>query len=559
MYYHYYHHVGTLEVICGSMFSGKSEELIRRIKRANIAKQNTIVFKPTIDQRYHADHVSSHDGNHIKAINISCSEEILDYINDSIDVVGIDEVQFLQGDTISTIQTLIKSGKRVICAGLDMDFRGEPFGVVPHLLAIADDVTKLSAICMVCGHPAHFTQRLVNGEPAHIDDPLILIGAKESYEARCRNCYRLGGDTIHSDSEEYSMNTIIIPNNQNQDLSLAAHVLQQGGLVAMPTETVYGLAANALDSKAVGKIFKAKGRPSDNPLIVHIGDITQINNLVTNITPSAKALMNAFWPGPLTLVFDASDAIPPIVSAGLSTVAIRFPSHPIAQKLINTSGLVLAAPSANTSGKPSPTTAGRVIEDLGGKIEVIIDGGRVEVGLESTVVDVTKDIPIILRPGKITKEMLENVVGEVSIDPALSMQLQDSNFAPKAPGMKYAHYSPNALVCIIEGDSNDVIKAIDTLAMQSHLENKKVGIMATDETISYYTKGDITISLGSKSDLETIAHSLFETLRAFDDAKVDIIYTESFPNEGLGIAIMNRLTKAANNNIVCASSIGGSK
>ncbi len=347
------------------------------------------------------------------------------------------------------------------------------------------------------------------------------------------------------------MNTKFIANTLNQDLSFAAQVLQEGGLVAMPTETVYGLAANALDPLAVSKIFKAKGRPSDNPLIIHIGAMEQLPALIQDISLTAERLMNAFWPGPLTLVFFASPIVPEIVSAGLPTVAIRFPSHPIAQRLINTSGLVLAAPSANTSGKPSPTTAQRVLEDLGGKIEVIIDGGQVDVGLESTVVDVTGEIPIILRPGKITKEMLEAVVGNVDVDPALT-HLDDLNFIPKAPGMKYTHYAPNAHVYIVEGEEKEVIRTIEELTLKSQKDHKKIGIMATDETISSYTNGDMIVSLGSQLNPETIAYSLFEALRAFDDAKVDIVYSESFSKEGIGDAIMNRLIKAASHNVITA-------
>lgn len=347
------------------------------------------------------------------------------------------------------------------------------------------------------------------------------------------------------------MNTKLIANKPKQDLSFAAKVLRRGGLVAMPTETVYGLAANALDPDAVKRIFKAKGRPSDNPLIIHIGAMDQLPALVTEISPIAKKLMSTFWPGPLTLVFFASPVVPEIVSAGLSTVAIRFPSHPVALELINSSGLVLAAPSANTSGKPSPTTAQRVLEDLDGKIDVIIDGGRVDVGLESTVLDVTTSIPTILRPGKITKKMLEEVVGKVEVDPALR-SLGDHNFIPKAPGMKYTHYSPNALVYIVEGPEKDVIRTIEDLTIKAHETNKKIGIMATDETISSYSQGDVIVSLGSKLNLETIAHSLFEALRAFDDAKVDIVYTEGFSSDGIGDAIMNRLIKAASHNIISA-------
>ncbi len=352
------------------------------------------------------------------------------------------------------------------------------------------------------------------------------------------------------------MNTQLIPPGLNQDLSLAVHVLQKGGLVAIPTETVYGLAANALDPEAVRKIFLAKGRPADNPLIIHIASMEQLPPLVTSVSPMAQKLMTAFWPGPLTLVFSASSMVPPIVSAGLPTVAIRFPDHPIAQELILSSGLVLAAPSANTSGKPSPTTAQRVLEDLDGKIEVIVDGGRVKVGLESTVVDVTGEIPVILRPGKITEDMIKDVTGHVRTDPALGNS-PDNHLIPKSPGMKYTHYSPNAQVYIVEGHEKDVIQRIHDLTLENQKNNKKVGIMATDETITSYTKGDMILSLGSQSALETIAYSLFESLRAFDDAKMDIVYTEGFSTKGIGNAIMNRLVKAAGYKIIQATPTGG--
>lgn len=354
------------------------------------------------------------------------------------------------------------------------------------------------------------------------------------------------------------MNTILIANNTNQDLSLAVKILQEGGLVAMPTETVYGLAANALDPDAVAKIFIAKGRPSDNPLIIHIAAMEQLPQLVTSISPVAQKLIDAFWPGPLTLVFPASDMVPSIVSAGLTTVAVRFPSHPIAQRLILESGLVLAAPSANTSGKPSPTTAQRVLEDLSGKVELIVDGGQVEVGLESTVVDVTGEIPIILRPGKITLDMIQDLVGQVRLDPALTVG-GAIDCAPKSPGMKYTHYAPNAKVYIVEGSPEDVVQAINTLALEDYQNNLKVGIMTTDETLANYNQGDMVVSLGSKLNLESIAYSLFETLRAFDDARVDVVYTEGFSEKGIGSAIMNRLTKAASYNIIDAKTLGGLK
>lgn len=341
------------------------------------------------------------------------------------------------------------------------------------------------------------------------------------------------------------MDTLLI--SDVSDLTYAAHTLQKGGLVVSPTETVYGLAANAMDADAVKNIFKAKGRPSDNPLIVHIASLDMLDSLVTTIPENAKVLMDHFWPGPLTLIFNASSKIPNAVRANLPTVAIRFPSHPVMQKLIKASGLPLAAPSANISGKPSPTNVARVIEDLSGKVDVIIDGGDCSVGLESTVVDITSTPPTILRPGGITAEMLEAVIGPVSIDPALSGQ--DPNLVPKAPGMKYTHYSPNAEVIIVKGKLSKVTDEINTLTSKAQSLGKKVGVLATDETMHLF-KDAYVLSCGTSTDLSTIAANLFEKLRAFDDAKVDIVYSLAFPSTGIGKAIMNRLEKSAGHHII---------
>lgn len=341
------------------------------------------------------------------------------------------------------------------------------------------------------------------------------------------------------------MHTKIFSNLSN--LAEAAHILQNGGLVATPTETVYGLAADAMNPEAVANIFKAKGRPSDNPLIVHIADLSVLQELVIDIPDYAYKLIDAFWPGPLTLIFKASDKIPPIVRAGLPTVAIRFPSHLVIQNLITCSGLSLAAPSANTSGKPSPTNAKRVIEDLEGKVEAIIDGGDCSVGLESTVLDITGDIPTILRPGGITFDRLKEVLGNVLIDPALT-QL-DGNIKPKAPGMKYTHYSPNATVTIVKGPLNKVVDEISRRVQEQKKSGKRVGVLATEETKSLFNC-DIVLSVGSSGHLETVANHLFETLRQFDDLKVDIVYSLAFPEEGIGKAIMNRLEKSAGYNII---------
>ena len=342
------------------------------------------------------------------------------------------------------------------------------------------------------------------------------------------------------------MNTCMLTDTTNLDK--AADILKKGGLVASPTETVYGLCANALDEEAVKKIYIAKGRPSDNPLIVHISNISMLDNLVIDIPPLAQKLIDSFWPGPLTIVFKASKNISKTVTGGLDTVAVRFPSHPIMQKLIQTSNLPLAAPSANTSGKPSPTNANRVIEDLSGKIEGIIIGGDCSYGVESTVVDSTSSPATLLRPGGITYEMLTTVLGEVHVDSTLGHALKEGE-TPKAPGMKYTHYSPNADVFIVKGDHTRVINEINSLALKAKNENKKVGILATDETIDLLS-ADLVLSTGSALSPSTIASNLFETLRAFDDKHIDIVYSVAFCEDGIGYAIMNRLEKSAGYKII---------
>lgn len=337
----------------------------------------------------------------------------------------------------------------------------------------------------------------------------------------------------------------------DMDLSIikeAAQIIRNGGIVAFPTETVYGLGANALDQESVKKIYLAKGRPSDNPLIVHISSIEELYPLVESIKLKAKILMDLFWPGPLTLIFPKSKIIPDSITAGLSTVAVRMPDNKIARELIKYSGVPIAAPSANISGSPSPTKAEHVIKDLNGKIDMILDGGSVRVGLESTVLDVTRDTPVILRPGGITKEMLEKTIGEVLIDSAI---ISEKEFVdtPMAPGMKYKHYSPKAKLVIVEGEINKVIEKINSLAKENKEQKLKVGIMATEQTRENY-QADLILSVGDRDKAETIAAKLFDTLRAFDEAGIDIIFSESFSYEEIGFAIMNRLKKAAGYNIL---------
>lgn len=329
----------------------------------------------------------------------------------------------------------------------------------------------------------------------------------------------------------------------------AAEIIRAGGLVAFPTETVYGLGANALDAAAAQNIFTAKGRPADNPLIVHIVETSELSKLTDYIPPVAYTLMDKFWPGPLTMIFNKSEAVPGIITAGLDTVAIRMPSHPIAQALISVSGLPIAAPSANTSGKPSPTTAQHVIEDLYGKVDVIIDGGCTNVGLESTVLDVTTTPPSILRPGGITAEQLEHVLQKIDIDPTLMSQ-KNFDAVPRSPGMKYKHYSPKAEVIIIQGSLDKIVVEINRLAARYASEGKKVGILATEQTKSFYPSGNVIISMGDRSNPETIAASLFRDLREFDEKNCDIVLAEAVDSSGIGFAVMNRMSKAAGYNII---------
>lgn len=330
-------------------------------------------------------------------------------------------------------------------------------------------------------------------------------------------------------------------------LNVPADILKSGGLVAFPTETVYGLGANALNEEYVSNIYKAKGRPSDNPLIVHIAEISQLDNLVSETPQNAKKLMDAFWPGPLTLIFNKSNNVPNNVTGGLNTVAVRMPRHKIALDLIKKANVPVAAPSANTSGKPSPTDANHVIEDLMGRVDVIIDGGQTGVGVESTVLDITCDPPTILRPGGVTKENLLEVLENVNFDPAL----KDAELAPKSPGMKYTHYSPKASVKIVCGDLKNIPNRIMKEYNKLTNENFNVGILCTEETKNYYEiDNNKKLVIGDRSKPETIASNLFKCLRKFDTIGVDIILTECIEEKGIGRAVMNRLIKAAGGNII---------
>ena len=316
----------------------------------------------------------------------------------------------------------------------------------------------------------------------------------------------------------------------------AIDLLQQGQVVAFPTETVYGLGAVATNEKAVAKIFEAKGRPSDNPLIVHVGTTKEINNYVTNIPEAAKKCMDAFWPGPLTLVLQAKpNTLAANVTAGLSTVGIRMPNHPVALALLQQLGLPVAAPSANKSGKPSPTKAQHVADDLNGIIPMVIDGGATGIGLESTVLDMTLTPPVILRPGGVTKEMLEEVIGPVE-EPTISEHKIEST--PKSPGMKYTHYAPQAPVYLIEAEQN-VAQAVADLKMQGHV----VALLAFDDFVN--TTADHFYPLGERDQLETIGANLYDALRSCDKTTATIILVTITETTGVGSAIMNRLQKAA--------------
>ena len=327
----------------------------------------------------------------------------------------------------------------------------------------------------------------------------------------------------------------------------AGKVIRDGGFVAFPTETVYGLGANALDSEAVKKIFIAKGRPQDNPLIIHVSS-KDISYLVKSVPDVAKKLIDKFWPGPLTLILEKSDIIPNETSANLNTVGIRMPNSPIALSLIKASNKPIAAPSANISGRPSPTEVARCVEDLNGRVNYIIGGESSNIGVESTIVDCTVNPPIILRPGGITLEMLREVDSSIEIDKGLMSKPSD-NIKPKAPGMKYRHYAPKADLKIINGKNEKTVEIMKQMVENYKGNNKKVAIITTDENVNLFNDVSV-ISLGSEKDLSSIAKNLFESLRKCDDLSVDYILCQGFEENGVGLAIMNRLNKAAGYNII---------
>ena len=334
-------------------------------------------------------------------------------------------------------------------------------------------------------------------------------------------------------------------------IQVAANIIKDGGIVAFPTETVYGLGADALNPKAVMKIFKAKNRPADDPIIVHIAKKEDVYRLARNVPEAAEKLMSCFWPGPLTLVLKRSELVPDITVAGLDTVGIRMPNNRVALVLISESNTPISAPSANLFGKPSPTTAEHVINDLAGRIDAILDAGPTNIGVESTVMDMTTSFPQILRPGGTTYEELRRVLGNVELHPIAAANKKVRVIKVRSPGMKHRHYAPDSEMVVVEGEFDKVVKKIGELAKLHLAEGRKVGILTTNESQPNY-KADIVKSLGSRNDMATIAKNLFRLLREFDKEKVDIIIAEGITPQGLGLAVMNRLRRAANFNIIKA-------
>lgn len=327
----------------------------------------------------------------------------------------------------------------------------------------------------------------------------------------------------------------------------AAEGLKAGELVVFPTETVYGLGANGLDEDAIAGIFEAKGRPKDNPLILHIADQEQVLDLVKIIPPIGQDCMDMFWPGPLTLIMERSKIVPDSITGGLETVAIRMPSHPIAHAILKEAYIPVAAPSANTSGRPSPTRVEHVLEDMMGKVSIIVDGGITDVGIESTVLDITGEKPVILRPGGITKEDLEELLG-IEVDTDQATIAAEEGLVPRSPGQKYKHYAPKAEATLFAGNLTNVAKEVNHRIAKN--PSKKTAVLATTETMDMYQGMDLLINMGSREHLEEVAQNLFDCLRKCDEEGIEVIYVEGFEFQGLGVGIMNRLLKACGGKVV---------
>jgi L-threonylcarbamoyladenylate synthase len=341
-------------------------------------------------------------------------------------------------------------------------------------------------------------------------------------------------------------------NPEKGKVQTAAEIIKKGGLVAFPTETVYGLGADALNPKAVLSLFEAKKRPLDNPPIIHVENTRDVHRLAKHVPPEADLLMKRFWPGPLTLVLVRSEAVPDVTVAGLDTVAVRMPKHEVALALIRESGVPIAAPSANLAGKPSPTNAEHVLEDLNGRIDAVLDGGATCVGVESTVLDLTVCPPMVLRPGGTTFEALREVLGAVELHPFVAAEKEVTVGEARSPGMKHKHYAPKAKLILVEGSVPAVVEKIREMADDYRRKGCRVGVLATDETASKYD-ADMIKSLGSRFNLDAVAQNLFRLLREFDAEGVDVIVAESVPAEGMGLAVMNRLRKASGYDIVKAT------
>ena len=331
----------------------------------------------------------------------------------------------------------------------------------------------------------------------------------------------------------------------------AAGFVRRGGLVAFPTETVYGLGADALNAKAVLALFEAKKRPLDNPPIVHVSQVRDVRRLVQSVSSEAEKLMREFWPGPLTLIFKRSKTVPDVTVAGLDTIAIRMPRHNVALALIRLSHCPISAPSANLAGKPSPTLAKHVLDDLKGRIDAVLDAGPTNVGVESTVLDLTVNPAQVLRPGGTPFESLKKTLDKVELNPVVTAEKPLPVEKARSPGVKHKHYAPDADVVVVEGELPAIVEKVVELTKSYKRRGSKVGVLCTDETALVYD-ADVVKSLGSRSDLPAAARNLFRLLREFDPEKVDVIIAEGLPLEGLGLAVMNRLRRAAEYNIIRA-------
>lgn len=356
---------------------------------------------------------------------------------------------------------------------------------------------------------------------------------------------RAGQVSVFMKTKVFSMKKLT-EHEKHEAIDECAGIIRKGGIVAFPTETVYGLGGNALDAAVSKKIYAAKGRPSDNPLIVHICDIKDLYEVAENVTDAAVKLAEKFWPGPLTIILKKKSILPDETTGGLDTVAVRMPSNKDALRLIKASGVPIAAPSANASGRPSPTTAGHVLQDLDGRIDAVIDGGPVEIGLESTIIDLSSALPALLRPGYITTGMIRETVGEIERDPTLDKGVSEG-MRPKAPGMMYRHYAPSGDMVIVSGDNDRVVEKINELVSEHN--PLETAVITTEENKSAYC-GCMVVSMGARHDEHTIARQLYSVLRSMDENHIKYIYVESFESGKLGDAIMNRLLKAAGHKVI---------